>query len=188
MIFGYDNLNFPRINMKEIETWFANFYKKDENVYRNVAVLAKIGGPEVIERLLTMHYEEDLDIQYLAVKTLSQIENNQSALPGLFSAIHDPKLRSRNGSLVQALEGFDVSDHFIDIFKLYLNGSLKAAAMAKLLLDYTEFNISSRTLKKAKKHLHHFVNNSSKDDSYDSKMIEATDIINDLEVLINELE
>ena len=174
--------------MKEIETCFANIYKKDEDVYRNVEVLAKIGGPDVIERLLTMLYEEDLDIQYLAVKTLSQIENNQSALPGLFSAIHDPKLKSRNGSLVQALEGFDVSDHFIDIFKLYLNGGLKAAAMAKDLLDYTEFNISSRTLKKAKKHLHHFVNNSFKDDSSDSKIIEATDIINDLEVLINESE
>ncbi len=185
MIFGYDNLNFPRIYMKEIETCFANFYKKDKEVYRNIAVLAKIGGPEVIERLLTMLYEEDLDIQYLAVKTLSQIENNQSALPGLFSAIHDPKLRSSNGSLVQALEGFDVSDHFIDIFKLYLNGSLKAAAMAKLLLDYTEFNISSRTLKKAKKHIHDFVNNSLKDESYETKVLEITDIINDLEVLVN---
>ena len=174
--------------MKEIETCFANFYKKDEEVYRNVAVLAKIGGPEVIERLLKMLYEEDSDIQYLAVKTLAQIENNQSALPDLFSAIHDPKLKSRNGSLVEALDGFDVSDHFIDIFKLYLNGSLKAAAMAKDLLDHTEFNISSRTLKKTKKHLHNFVNNSLKDDSYDSKMIEATDIINDLEVLINESE
>ena len=102
--------------MKEIETCFANFYKKDEEVYRNVAVLAKIGGPEVIERLLKMLYEEDLDIQYLAVKTLAQIENNQSALPDLFSAIHDPKLKSRNGSLVEALDGFDVSDHFDNIF------------------------------------------------------------------------
>lgn len=171
--------------MNEIETCFANFYRKDEDVYRNVAVLAKIGGPEVIERLLTMLYEEDLDIQYLAVKTLSQIENNQSALPGLFSAIHDPKLKSRNGSLVQALEGFDVSDHFIDIFKLYLYGGLKAAAMAKILLDYTEFNISPKILKKAKNHIHDFVNNSLKDENYETKMIEITDIINDLEVLIN---
>ena len=171
--------------MKEIETCFANFYKKDEDVYRNVTVLAKIGGPEVIERLLTMLYDEDLDIQYLAVKTLSQIKNNQSALPGLFSAIHDPKLKSRNGSLVQALEGFDVSDHFIDIFKLYIDGGLKAAAMAKLLLDYTEFNISSKTLKTAKKHVHDFVNNSPQDESYETKMIEITDIINDLEVLVN---
>ena len=57
--------------------------------------------------------------------------------------------------------------------------------MAKLLLDYTEFNISSKTLKKVKKHIHDFVNNSFKDESYETKMLEITDIINDLEVLVN---
>ena len=174
--------------MKDIETCIANFYKKDDEVYLNVAALAQIGGPEVIERLLTLLYEEDLDIQYLAVNTLAQIEDNQSALSGLFAAIHDPKLKARNGSLVEALESFDVSDHFVDILKLYLNGGLKAAAMAKLLLDYTEFNISSRTLKKAKKHVHHFVHNSLKDDRYETKMIEVTAIIKDLEILIDEAQ
>ena len=76
----------------------------------------------------------------------------------------------------------------MDILKLYLNGGLKASAMAKLLLDYTEFNISSRTLKKAKKHVHHFVHNSLKDDRYETKMIEVTAIIKDLEILIDEAQ
>ena len=136
--------------MKEIETCFANFYKKGEDVYRNVAVLAKIGGPEVIERLLTMLYEEDLDIQYLAVKTLSQIENNQSALPGLFSAIHDPKLKSCNGSLVQALEGFDVSDHFIDIFRLYLYGGLKQELWQNFCLIILNLILALKPLRQLK--------------------------------------
>ena len=48
--------------MKDIETCIANFYKKDDEVYLNVAALAQIGGPEIIERLLTLLYEEDLDI------------------------------------------------------------------------------------------------------------------------------
>jgi len=60
--------------------------------------------------------------------------------------------------------------------------------MAKLLLDYTEFNISSRTLKKAKKHVHHFVHNSLKDDRYETKMIEVTAIIKELEILIDEAQ
>ena len=171
--------------MKEIETCIANFYKKDDEVYRNVEILAKIGGAEVIERLLALLYDEDLDIQYLAVNALAKIEDNQSALPGLFSAIHDPKLKARNGSLVEALEGFDVSDHFLDILKLYLNGGLKAAAMAKLLLDHTEFNISSEILGKVKKYLYHFENNGPKDDCYETKMVEVTAIVNDLEILIN---
>ena len=52
---------------------------------------------------------------------------------------------------------------------LYLDGGLKAAAMAKILLDYTEFNISSKTLKTAKNHVHDFVNNSLKDENYETK-------------------
>jgi hypothetical protein len=56
------------------------------------------------------------------------------------------------------------------------------------LLDYTEFNISPRTLKKANKHVHHFVHNSLKDDRYETKMIEVTAIIKDLEILIDEAQ
>ena len=51
--------------------------------------------------------------------------------------------------------------------------------------DYTEFNVSSKTLKTAKKYVHDFVNNSLKDENYETKMIEINDIINDLEVLVN---
>ena len=171
--------------MEEIETLIAKFYlKEEEEVFIYTDELAKMGGAEVKGRMLKLLFEDNEEVQYLAAATLSKIKDNQDILPDFFAAINHPLLRNRNSSLVEALSGFDVSDYFVDILKWYLIGGLKTSAMAKLLFDYTEFNITPRILKKARKHLHHFEYNSPKDDRSELKHYETMEILNDLEALL----
>ena len=137
--------------------------KSEEEAYAYADQLGEIGTEEVIDHLIEILNGEDIENAYLAARALSKIENNQKALEPLLDKIHDHSNKNKNGLFVQALEGFDLSDKFVDVFRIYLFGNFKASNLAKDYLDYVEFDLSPRTIKKAEKHWNHFQSNIDKD-------------------------
>ncbi|MBD8489249.1 HEAT repeat domain-containing protein [Echinicola sp. CAU 1574] len=160
--------------------------KKEEEAYIYADELAEIGGEEVLNKLLIVLKGEDVESAYLAARALSAMENNQEALAPLLEVIHDKNNKMKNGTFVQSLEGFDLSEKFVDILRIYLFGNFKASFLAKDYLDYTEFDITPRTIKKAEKHWKHFQNNSKQDEAFEIKKEETESILNDLKAMFDE--
>ena len=105
--------------------------------------LARIGSDYVLDKMIELLKIENHDTQYLASRTLGLLDNNDRALEPLLEAINDKKNKAIQGLLAEHLDEFDCSQKFVPIFKLYLFGSLKTSAMAKEVLDYEEFDITS---------------------------------------------
>lgn len=162
--------------------------EKEEEPLRYAEYLARMESPEVHRQLLEVLNRDNMDDAFLAAKTLSLMkEDKDKSLDALLDVIHKPSNTSRNGALVSLLEEFDLSDKFVDLFRIFLFGNFKASALAKVHLDYEEFTIVPRTLKKADKHWQHFLNNPRKeDDSYELKKDEAQTILKELQELFEE--
>lgn len=135
--------------------------------------LGKIGSAQVVESMIEILSKPNLESRYLAARTLALIDNNEDALEPLLTTISSSESKHQAGDLLLALEGFDISTKYVDIFKLYLFGSFKVSLVAKDLLDYKEFDITPRVLKKAKKHWSHYLNNVKQDDALALKKIEV---------------
>ena len=157
--------------------------KEEKEAYKYAEKLAAIGTDEVFKAVLGLLVHEDWEIAYLAAKTLGKMEQKEEALDTLMEIIHDRENINRSGELVEALEAFDLSNHFVDVLRIYLFGNYKASTLAKEYLDHTEFNITPRIIKKAKKHWHHYQNNIKKDHAYDLKEEEVNAIFLDLDDL-----
>ena len=148
--------------------------------------LVRIGGTEVQERLIQVLQSENMEDAYLATRVLAQMDNKSTSLDALFKVIHLPSNQHNNGGLVSLLEEFDLATSFVDLFRIYLFGNFNASTLAKVHLDYAEFEITPRTLKKAEKHWHHFINNASKNDGFELKKAEAATILAELKQLLEE--
>ncbi|UJP64094.1 HEAT repeat domain-containing protein [Mongoliitalea daihaiensis] len=133
--------------------------KNESEAYLYSDKLAKIGGDDLMNRLLPLMQSDDTDTSFLAARTLSAMENNGEALKFVFDLIHQPANKFKNGYLVQLLEGFDLTDSFVDLYRIFLFGNFKSSSLAKEYLDTVEFDITPRVLKKAEKHWNHFLNN-----------------------------
>lgn len=158
--------------------------KTDDESYIYADKLAAIRTEEVLNELIKILKGEDLDNAYLAARALSKMDNNQEALEPMLEVVHDKANKNRNGAFVQALEGFDISSKFVDIVRIYLFGNFKSSALAKEYLDYVEFDISPRVIKKIEKHLSHFENNISKEDEeYIQKKNETEKVLDELRML-----
>jgi len=170
---------------KKIANLFDKMCDKNEDeAFEYADKLANIGTEEVLDELVKILKGSDMDSAYLASRALSKIEDNEKALEPLLELIHDKANKNKNGAFVQALEGFDLSSKFVDILRIYLFGNFKASALAKEYLDYTEFDLSPRVIKKIEKHWNHFENNISKeDDEFIVKKQEFERIMNDLKEL-----
>ncbi|QDH80503.1 HEAT repeat domain-containing protein [Echinicola soli] len=160
--------------------------KQEEEAFNYADQLAEIGGKEVLERLVEVLKGEDMESAYLAARGLAAMENNDAALDPLLEVIHDKQNKMRNGTFVQSLEGFDLSDKFVDILRVYLFGNFKASLLAKEYLDYTEFEITPRVIRKAEKHWKHFQNNSANDQEYDIKKQEIEEILGEMRGMFDE--
>ncbi len=152
-----------------------------ENAYEISDTLGHIANDEVLEAMLKLLTHENHENRIIASRTLGRIKDNGTALNGLFEAIQDKENSSIAGDLLVALEGFDISNKFVEIFKLYLFGSFKVSNIAKDLLDYKEFDITPRVIKKAKKHWNHYSNNVKQDDAYLLRKEEVEEMFEDLE-------
>ncbi|MEX2564644.1 MAG: HEAT repeat domain-containing protein, partial [Cyclobacteriaceae bacterium] len=128
----------------------------------------------------------DMEDAFLAAKVLATMDAKEESLDVLLEVIHLPANKNQNGGLVSLLEEFDLSEKFVDLFRIYLFGNFKASALAKNHLDYTEFDINSRTLKKAEKHWNHFLNNATNDDAFELRKEEAGTILQEIRELLQE--
>ncbi|SNS46204.1 HEAT repeat-containing protein [Belliella buryatensis] len=158
--------------------------KSEEEAYAYADQLAEIGTEEVVDCLIEVLNGENIDNAYLSARALSKIENNNKALEPLLEKIHDHTNKNRNGLFVQALEGFDLSDKFVDVLRIYLFGNFKSSNLAKSYLDHVEFDLSPRTIKKAEKHWSHYQNNTDQEsDDYTIKKVEVETILNEIKQL-----
>lgn len=162
--------------------------KSNEDPMKYGDQLVRIGGEEIQEKLIHVLKSGEMDDAFLATKVLSMMENKQQALDALFEVIHRPANQHQNGGLVSLVEEFDIIDKFVDLFRVYLFGNFKSSTLAKVHLDYAEFDITPRTLKKAQKHWNHFLNNSSNGDDFELKKAEAATILAELKALLEEEE
>jgi len=158
------------------------------DVYKYSDKLAQIGGEYVVDKMIGLLYNDHTEVKHLAARTLARIKDNQSALEPLLEAINDKNNAMANGSMVEALMGFDCSEKFVDIFKLYLFGNLKASAMAKIILDFEEFDLTPRTIKKAEKHWGHYVHNTKHDEAFYERKKDVDELLNDLKMLFEDEE
>ncbi len=154
---------------------FAN--SENEEVYQNADQLAAIGTKEVLVAMLPLLENEESAIRYLAGRTLMQMKENDGALEAIFNLLDNKGYVGSKSELLEILEGFDISSKFVPIFKQYLFGSFKVSAMAKNLLDYKEFVLTPRVLKKCEKHWQHYQNNVKQDEVFEVKKIEVNEII-----------
>lgn len=156
----------------------------DDNAQASDA-LGRIGSKEVVTAMIKLLKHANQESRYMAARTLGLVQNNSLALSPLLEAIKAKENTLLVGDLMTALKGFDVSEHYVDIFKLYLFGSFKASLVAKELLDYKEFNITTRVVKKANKHWSHYCNNVKQDDAFQLKKIEVEEILIDLSYFLD---
>jgi HEAT repeat protein len=154
--------------------------REEKESYKYAEQLARIGSEEVMDKVLRILRGTDLDNAYLAAKVLGKMENRQMGLDPLLEVILDKENMAHNGALVEALEAFDLRHKFVEIFRLYLFGSFKASTLAKYYLDFTEFDITPRVIKKAEKHWNHYQNNVKHDDEFEIKKKEALTILGEL--------
>ena len=150
--------------------------------------LVRIGGDEVHGKLIHVLKTSDMEDAFLATKVLSMMENKSATLEVLFDVIHHPSNQHNNGGLVSLVEEFDIIDKFVDLFRIYIFGNFKSSSLAKVHLDYAEFDITPRTLKKAEKHYNHFLNNASKSDGFELIKAEAGTILEELKEILEEEE
>ncbi|HLW21314.1 MAG TPA: HEAT repeat domain-containing protein [Cyclobacteriaceae bacterium] len=166
---------------KDIDLLINKMISKDEKeAYKYAEQLAAIGTDEVFLKVKNLLQNEDWEVAYLAAKTLGKMEQKNEALDILMDIIHDKNRSTRSGELVEALEAFDLSNHFVDVLRIYLFGGFKASVLAKEYLDHTEFDITPRMIKKAQKHWHHYQNNVKRDEAYEIKEREVQAIFDDL--------
>ncbi|WP_147407377.1 HEAT repeat domain-containing protein [Reichenbachiella sp. MSK19-1] len=142
--------------------------------------LARIGTQEVLEAMIVLLKNANPESRYMAARTLGLMEDNEGGLAAVFEAIKDQENQNQVGELLSVLEGFDVSEYYVALFKLYLFGNFKVSMIAKDLLDHKDFDITHRVIKKATKHWNHYSNNVKHDELYELKKIEVEEIFDDL--------
>ena len=145
--------------------------------------LAHIGGEEVVKKMIDLLKDDNLEVRYLASRTLGKCDDRDESLEALLEAINDKSNKSIQGDLAEYLDEYDCSDKFVPIFKLYLFGSLKTSAMAKEILDFEEFNITPRVIKKADKAWNHYQNNVKQDEAFELQKVEVEEFLGELKAL-----
>lgn len=159
--------------------------KLSEDAFEISNKLAEIGSEEVKNQMVQLLECPNLESRIIAARTLSLTPNNSDILETLLIAINHKDNESIVGDLVMFLENFDLSQHYVDVFKLYLFGSFKVSTQAKDFIDHKEFDVTPRVLKKVKKHWNHYTNNVKHDELFDLTKIEVSEILDDLESYIS---
>lgn len=157
----------------------------NETAYKASNELGRIGSEDVVNSMIELLKHSHLESRIIAARTLGLVENNGEALAPLFDAIKNKENSAIAGDLLVALEGFDLSEIYVELFKVYLFGSYKVSMVAKDLLDFKEFNITPRVIKKAQKHWNHYSNNVKKDEVYALRLIEVEEMLSDLQAFLD---
>lgn len=147
--------------------------------------IGKVADEEIKNKLLLLVGGDKWETAYLASRALSVSSFNQEGIDAVLEAIHDKKNKGQQGAFVQILGEFDLSDRFIDVFKIYLFGNFKSSTLAKSYLDEVVFDISPRTLRKAEKHWSHYLHNPEDEDSERVKKKEVELIFQEMKELLS---
>jgi hypothetical protein len=145
----------------------------DNDAYLAADRLAEIGSEEIMQKLMELLSSPNHDTVYLAARALSKCKENAVVLDNVFELLKNGQQPFLKGILTEALSGFNCSEHFVEIFKLYLFGNLKTSAMSKEILDEQDFAITPRVIRKAEKHWKHYQHNVKQDDDFHSKKEEV---------------
>ncbi|WP_026951647.1 HEAT repeat domain-containing protein [Algoriphagus mannitolivorans] len=171
---------------EEIQSLFNKIKDpKEADAYYFADKLGKLADEEAKDQLIQLVKGEDWEIAYLACRALSKTSWNEEALDAIFEKIFDRKNKSFQGAFVQILEEFDLSNRFVDVFRVYLFGNFKASTLAKDYLDGIEFEISPRTIKKAEKHWNHYLHNPEDEGSVEIKKSEVEPMLKEMRELFN---
>ncbi|NVK50675.1 MAG: HEAT repeat domain-containing protein [Cyclobacteriaceae bacterium] len=171
---------------EEIEKLFQRMLDPEESeAYFFADKLGQKADEKVKDRLIELVADEDWEKAYLACRALSKTPWNEESLDAVFKVIFDRKNKLRQGAFVQILEEFDLSERFVDIFRVYLFGNFKASTLAKDYLDQVEFEISPRTIRKAEKHWKHYLNNPEDPDSLALKRMEVEPMLHEMKDLFS---
>lgn len=157
----------------------------DDHAYKASDSLGRIGSEEVVDAMIELLKHPNPESRIMAARTLGLVENNHQGLEPLLDAIKSKDNSSIAGELMMAMEGFDVSGIYVELFRLYLFGSYKVSLLAKEQLDFSEFDITARVIKKAEKHWNHYSNNVKHDEAYQVRKTEVETMLNDLKEFVN---
>lgn len=159
----------------------------NETAYKASDSLGRIGSDDVVGAMIELLNHSNQESRYLAARTLGLVKNNEEALIPLLEAIQKEENKEIVGDFLAALEGFDLSGVYVEIFRLYLFGNFRVSMLAKDLLDHKEFDITPRVLKKAQKHWKHYSNNVKLDEVYALRKIEVEEMLSDLQAFIDDI-
>lgn len=158
---------------------------KEDEAYHFADKLGAMADEETKNHLITLVKGDNWEIAYLACRALSKTQWNEESLDAVFEAISDKKNKSVQGAFTQILEEFDLSERFVDIFRVYLFGNFKASTLAKDYLDSVEFDITPRTIRKAEKHWKHYLHNPEDEGSLILKKSEVEPMLQELKELFS---
>ena len=99
---------------------------------------------EILTFLIDLLDSNDELIRDMAAITLAKNPDIRVVEP-LFNAILKSENENARGVLVNCLAYFEIDDHFVDVFKLYLFGNFKVSPFAFDLLNSKSFDIRPRT-------------------------------------------
>jgi hypothetical protein len=148
--------------------------------------LVRIGGGDVLKKMIDLLQSDNDEVQYLASRTLGLMDDHEEALTPLLEVIFDNKNKSNQGMLAEYLDEYDCSQQFVKVFKLYLFGSVKASGMAKEVLDYEEFDITPRVIRKAEKQWNHYISNVKQDEAFELMKKDTEEFLGELKALFIE--
>ena len=156
----------------------------DESAYKASDALGRIGSEEVVDAMIELLNHPYKESRIIAARTLGLVDNNARALEPLLDAVKSKENMEIAGDLLMSLEGFDVSKIYVELFRLYLFGTFKVSTVAKGYLDFKEFDITSRVIKKAEKHWNHYSNNIKHDEVFEIRKKEVDDMLADLRAFL----
>lgn len=158
----------------------------ESNAYFFADKLGKVADDAVKDKLIELIKGDNWEHAYLASRALSISNYNDEGLDAILEAIFDKKNKATQGAFVQIMEDFDLSERFVDVFKIYLFGNFKSSTLAKSYLDEVEFNITPRTIRKAEKHWNHYLHNPEDEESMLLKKSEVEPIFLEMKQLFSE--
>ena len=158
----------------------------ESNAYFFADKLGKAADENTKDKLIELVKGDKWEVAYLASRALSASRFNEEGLDAVLEAIFDKKNKAHQGAFVQIMEEFDLSERFVDIFKIYLFGNFKASTLAKSYIDEVEFDITPRTIRKAEKHWNHYLHNPEDEESLALKKLEVEPMLQELKDLFEE--
>ncbi len=158
----------------------------ESNAYFFADKLGKAADEKVKEKLIELVNGDNWEHAYLASRALSLSKFKDEGLDAILEAIFDKKNKTHQGAFVQIMEEFDLSERFVDVFKIYLFGNFKSSTLAKLFLDEVEFDVTPRTIRKAEKHWNHYLHNPEEEGSVLLKRSEVEPMLLEMKQLFLE--